>query len=76
MEEVESALNIPESLKTDTGHTSQCPSQPCTDTDEKCQHCPLTKHAEQDAVVHQDDNDIHPKTLQVNPLQFTQTSYL
>ena len=38
MEEVESAVNIPEFLKTDTGHTSQCPSQPCTDTNEKCQH--------------------------------------
>ena len=40
MEEIESAVNIPESIKTDTSHTSQCPSQPCTDTDKKHQHCP------------------------------------
>ena len=59
MEEVESAVNISESLKTDTGHTSRHPSQPCTDTNKKHQHCPSTKHAEQGAVVHQDDNE-HP----------------
>ena len=35
MEEVESRVNIPESLKIDTSHTSQHPSQPCTDKDEK-----------------------------------------
>ena len=60
MEEVESAVNIPESLKTDTGHTSRCPSQLCTDTDEKCQHCLSTKQAEQDAAVHQDDDEYPP----------------
>ena len=59
MEEVESAVNIPESLKIDTSHTSQCPSQPCTDTDEKHQQRLSPEHAEQDAVVHQDDNE-HP----------------
>ena len=59
MEEVESTVNIPESLKIDTSHTSQCPSQPCTDTDEKCQQCPSPEHAEQDADAHQDDDE-HP----------------
>ena len=39
MEEVESAVNITESIKIDTSHTSRCPSQPCTDTDKKCQQC-------------------------------------
>ena len=34
MDKVESAVNIPESLKIDTSHTSQRPSQPCTDTDQ------------------------------------------
>ena len=52
MEEVELAVNIPESLKIGTGHTSQHPSQPCTDTDKKCQQCLSPEHAEQDAVVH------------------------
>ena len=59
MEEVESAVNILESLKIDTEHISGCPSQPCTDTDKKCQHCLSPEHAEQDAVVHQDDDE-HP----------------
>ena len=36
-EETVSAVNILESLKIDTSHTSQCPSQPCTDTDKKFQ---------------------------------------
>ena len=64
MEEVESAANILESLKIDTGHTSQCPSKPCTDTDEKCQQHPSPEHAEQDAVVHQDDDEHSAKMLQ------------
>ena len=67
MEEVESAVNIPESLKTDTAHTSQCQSQPCTDTNEKHQHCPSTKHAEQDAAVHQDDDEHPPKNTASEP---------
>ena len=37
MEETVSAVNISESQKTNTGGTSRHPSQPCTDTDEKCQ---------------------------------------
>ena len=67
MEEVESAGNILESLKTDTGQTSQHPSQPCTDTNEKRQHCPSTKHAEQDAAVHQDDHEHPPKNIAREP---------
>ena len=59
MEEVELAVNILESLKIDTGHTLQCPSQPCTDTDEKCQQSPSSEHVEQDADAHQEDNE-HP----------------
>ena len=58
MEEVESVINIPESLKIDTGHTLQCQpvlrstSQHCTDQDENCQQCPLRDQAEQDTDVH------------------------
>ena len=59
MEEVESTVNIPESLKIDTGCTSRCPSQPCTDTDEKHPHHPTSECAEQDADAHQDDDE-HP----------------
>ena len=57
MEETESAANIPEFLRTDTGCTSQCPSQPCTDTDEKCQQCLSSERAEQDA---DEEDDEHP----------------
>ena len=67
MEEVESAVNIPESLKTDTSHTSQHPSQPCTDTDEKHQQCPSPEHAEQNAVVYQDDNEHPAKNAAIEP---------
>ena len=47
MEEVESAVYIPESLKIDTGHSLQpklvlrSTSQPCTDKDKRHQQCPL-----------------------------------
>ena len=47
MEEVESAVYILESLKIDSGHSLQpqpvlrSTSQPCTDTNERCQQCPL-----------------------------------
>ena len=47
MEEVESAVYIPESLKIDTGHSLppqlvlRSTSQPCTDTDERHQQHPL-----------------------------------
>ena len=65
MEEVESVVNIPESLKIDTSHTSQRPSQPCTDTDKKRQQYPSPEHAEQDAAVHQDDNEHSAKNTAV-----------
>ena len=67
MEEVESAVNIPESLEIDTGHTLRCPSQPCTDTDKKHQQCPSPEHAEQDAVVHQDDDEHPAKNAAIEP---------
>ena len=59
MKETVSAANIPKSLKRGTSHTSQQPSQLCTNTDEKCQRSPSSEHAEQDADGHQ-DNDEHP----------------
>ena len=67
MEEVESAVKIPESLKIDTSHTSRCPSQPCTDTDKKCQQCPSPQHAEQDAVVYQDDDEHPAENIAIEP---------
>ena len=67
MEEVESTVNILESLKIDTSHISQHPSQPCTDTDEKHQQHPSPEHAEQDAVVHQDDDEHSAKNAVMEP---------
>ena len=67
MEEVESAVNIPESLKIDTGCTSLHPPQPCTDTDKKYQQCPTPEHAEQDAAVHQDDDEHSAKNTAIEP---------
>ena len=67
MEEAESAVNIPESLKIDTGHTSQHSSQPCTDTNEKCQQCPSPGHVEKDAAEHQVDNEHSAENAAVEP---------
>ena len=67
MEEVESAVNIQESLKIDTSHTSQHPSQPSTDTDEKCQQRLSPEHAEQDAAIHQDDDENPAKNTAREP---------
>ena len=67
MEEVGSAVNIPESLKIDTGHTLRHPSQPCTDADEKCQQHLSPEHAEQDAAVHQDDDEYSAKNAAREP---------
>ena len=67
MEEVESVMNIPESQKIDTGHTSRHPSQPCTDTDEKCQQHPSSKHAEQDADAHPGDKEYPSKNVAREP---------
>ena len=64
---VESAVNIPESLKIDTGHTSQCSSQLCTDTNKKCQQCPSPGHVEQDAVEHQVDDEHSAENAAVEP---------
>ena len=61
IEEVESAINIPESLKIDTGHTLRhqpvlkSTSQHRTDRDENCQQCQSQDQAEQDADVYHDD---------------------
>ena len=64
IEEVESAINIPESVKIDTCHTLQHQpilkntSQHCTDRDKNHQQCQLQDQAEQDTdICH--DNDEH-----------------
>ena len=67
MEETVSAANIPESLKIDTSCTSQHPSQPCTDTDEKCQQSPSSEHAEQDTDAHQEDKEYPAKDVAREP---------
>ena len=59
MEEVELAVNIPESLKIDTGHTLRHPSQSSTNTNKKRQQSPPSESTEQDADAHQEDNE-HP----------------
>ena len=62
-EELELAINIPESLKIDTGHTLQCQpvlkstSQQGIDRDANCQQHQLQDQAEQDADVLHGDND-------------------
>ena len=67
MEEVESAINVPESLKIDTSHTLQCQpvlrstSQCGADTEENHQQCPLQDQAEQDTEVCQDDDEYSAK---------------
>ena len=63
MEEVESAINIPESLKIDTGHTLQhqpvlrSTSQHGTNTDKNCQQHLSRDQAEQDTDIHQDEDE-------------------
>ena len=63
IKQVESAINILESLKRDTGHILQhqpvmrSTSQHCIDTDEKHRQHPLREQTEQDIDVHQDDNE-------------------
>ena len=60
-EEVELAINIPESLKTDTGHTlrwqtaSKSTSQQGIDQDANCQQHQLQDQDEQDTIVHNTD---------------------
>ena len=62
-EEVELAINTPESLKIDTGHTLQCQpilnstSQQGIDRDANCQQHQLQDQAEQDADILHDDED-------------------
>ena len=43
------ARNPPESLKSDTGHTSRQQLSVCTDADEKCQQIKNMEDVEQDA---------------------------
>ena len=57
MEDAEKEINIPESLKSDTGHTSQHSSQPGADVDEKHQQHLSPEHAEQDAAMHEDEDE-------------------
>ena len=55
------AINIPESLKTDTGHPLQwqtvpkSPSQQGIDQDANCQHDQLPDEDEQDTIIHDAD---------------------
>ena len=63
MEEVELAVNILESLKMDTGHTLQHPSQSATDTNEKHQQSLPSESAEQDADAHQEDDELPAKDV-------------
>ena len=61
IDETELAINIPESLKTDTDHTLQWQavpkntSQQGTDMDANLQHDQLQDEAEQDTIVHNPD---------------------
>ena len=61
--DVELAINIPESLKIDTDHTLRCQpvlkstSQQCINQDVNHQQHQLQDQAEQDADVHDDDDD-------------------
>ena len=61
IDETEWAINIPESLKTDTGHTLQwqivpkSTSQQGTDQDANLQHDQLQDEDEQDTIVHDTD---------------------
>ena len=76
MEEVELVMNILESQNIDTSHTSRCPSQPCTDTDEKCQQVHHQNMLNKMQRHIRRTRNIHPKMLPESPLQFTQTRYL
>ena len=50
-------MNILESLKIDTGHTSRCLLQACTDADEKCQQSMTSEGAEHDTDAQQEDGE-------------------
>ena len=56
-EETDSAMNIPESLKIDTGHTSRCLSQACTDADKKHQQSMTSEGDEHDTDTQQEDDE-------------------
>ena len=58
-EETDSATNIPESLKIDTGHTSRHLSQACTNADKKHQQSMTSEGAEHDTDAQQQDGE-HP----------------
>ena len=57
IEDTDVAKNIPESLKSDTNHTSRHPSQTCTDADEKCQQSMISEDVEQDTDAQQEDGE-------------------
>ena len=50
-------MNVPESLKIDTGCTSRCLSQACTDADEKHQQSMTSEAAEHDTNAQQEDGE-------------------
>ena len=57
IEDTEVTMNIPESLKIDTGCTSRHLSQACTDVDEKHQQSMTSEGAEQDTDAQQEDGE-------------------
>ena len=50
-------MNILESLKIDTGHTSRCLSQTCTDADKKHQQSMTSEGAEHDTDAQEEDGE-------------------
>ena len=56
-EDTDSAMNVLESLKIDTSHTSRHLSQACTDADKKHQQSMTSEGDEHDTDTQQEDND-------------------
>ena len=56
------ARNPPESLKSDTSHTSRQHLPACTDADEKCQQIKILEDVKQDAKAQQPMKDTPEET--------------
>ena len=61
------ARNPPESLKSDTSHTSRQHLPACTDADEKCQQTKTSEDIEQDAVAQHPMKDTPEETTPIKP---------
>ena len=57
IEETDSAMNVPESLKMDTSLTSRCLTQAFTDVDEKHQQSMTSESDEHDTDTQQEDDE-------------------